>query len=388
MSSRRQVDELRKRIDELTSQFRSVSIEDPDEMYAFGLWVSDMLMGFQSLIPKFVDTADIDVAELTVDPSDFNSAARARAKLDSLVPDLEDLLERELSQAGKSWQTLAGMLPSVTRSQISVAFLARVADLDSELSVSKDDWSLLAAALGSEATTWLEDHSRFMRSMHWRDKDYLEHSAAFLKRFVLPNENLSSRSANKSSPQKTAVAAAADMFGLRAWLEVNEPAKYRQLYGNLVDVNEVDLGSLPNSEAIYEHLTRLRNVSVDDPRLRIGSMKDLIESTAKIVVTGSGGQPAPELPALINQVHTVLEELNPKAATSQSRKRIRGGLKSIVLGVAEMRNAEGSGHGRLSPTPAGLKSDAELVVDAGTVWINAVLRAWQGDSDLNRHDKF
>ena len=96
---------------------------------------------------------------------------------------------------------------------------------------------------------------------------------------------------------------------------------------------------------------------MDDPALAVGSAKELIESTAKIVLTerGCGVDDKADLPVLVRDAQRALG-LHPSATTpgpdgSDAVKRILGAASSLAMGVAELRNRGfGTGHG-----PAGAR---------------------------------
>jgi len=95
---------------------------------------------------------------------------------------------------------------------------------------------------------------------------------------------------------------------------------------------------------------------VDDPALAVGSAKELIESTAKAVLTERGllVDEKADLPALVKDAQQPLG-LHPSSATpgpdgNDAVKRILGGVSSVAIGIGELRNrGYGTGHGALVP---------------------------------------
>ena len=148
--------------------------------------------------------------------------------------------------------------------------------------------------------------------------------------------------------------------------------------------SEEDLANLPDSGAIRENLSRLQRLLDDgDAAAAIGTAKDLIESTAKVVLIAEG-EPvakAEDLASLIKRTHAVLNLYAPDTAHADPAveaavKKIRGGLQAVALGVVDLRNAVGTGHGRSSPSPSGLADDARLAADAAAAWIRSILAAY------------
>ncbi|WP_250284017.1 MULTISPECIES: abortive infection family protein [unclassified Frankia] len=131
--------------------------------------------------------------------------------------------------------------------------------------------------------------------------------------------------------------------------------------------------------AIREHLDRIQRAVIDDPALAIGSAKELIESTAKVVLTERGlpVNDKDDVPALIRQAQQALD-LHPSAVTpgpdgSEAVKKILGAVSGVAVGVAELRNRAGTGHGPAA-TRAGLRPrHAHLAVNAALTWCQLVL---------------
>lgn len=141
------------------------------------------------------------------------------------------------------------------------------------------------------------------------------------------------------------------------------------------------LAHLTDPSAILDGFDRIARTLPDHPREAIGAAKELIESTAKIVLVQLGehvDERSDDLPALISRAQKALR-LHPSAATagpdgSDAVKKILGGLTSAAIGVAELRNrGYGTGHGPAA-TPVGLHPrHAYLAVGAAHTWCQLVL---------------
>ena len=233
-------------------------------------------------------------------------------------------------------------------------------------------WHELAELISEEAASWLSNHHRFLRSLRFGDEDYNGHVLAFFRGFL--GEGLDN------------LGLCVEFLGLSAWLEENEPQLHAQLYeGASINVPAVeDLANLPDGSAIRENLARLqRELDGGDAAAAIGTAKDLIESTAKVVLTAEGQTiaKAEALPSLIKRTHQIVN-LHAASAAHTDRdvqaavKRIRGGLQAVVLGVVDLRNAVGTGHGHVSASPSGLADDARLAGEAAAAWIRSILSAY------------
>ncbi|KQC34754.1 abortive infection family protein [Frankia sp. ACN1ag] len=139
------------------------------------------------------------------------------------------------------------------------------------------------------------------------------------------------------------------------------------------------LANLKDPSAIREHLDRIQHAVVDDPALAIGSAKELIESTAKVALTERGlpVSDRDDVPKLADQAQRALN-LHPSASTpgpdgTDPVKKILGAVTNIPVGLAELRNRSGTGHGPAA-TRAGLRPrHAHLAVNAALTWCHLVL---------------
>jgi hypothetical protein len=140
------------------------------------------------------------------------------------------------------------------------------------------------------------------------------------------------------------------------------------------------LKKITDASAIRQQLGRIQLAIIDDPALAVGSAKELIESTAKIVLR-ERGLPVDEradLPALVKDAQRALC-LHPSSATagpdgSDAVKKILSSVSGIAIGVAELRNrGYGTGHGPAS-VPVGLgPRHAHLAVNAAFTWCQLML---------------
>lgn len=114
----------------------------------------------------------------------------------------------------------------------------------------------------------------------------------------------------------------------------------------------VDASTLPDEAAVREHVRRLQlALGEDDSALLLGTSKELLESTAKIVLDRVGETPPTKYPALVTRALEVLM-LHPKNAPQQREevmdpvRKILGGVIQIAMEINELRSERGTGHGR------------------------------------------
>jgi abortive infection Abi-like protein len=141
----------------------------------------------------------------------------------------------------------------------------------------------------------------------------------------------------------------------------------------------VALDALPDATAIHDHLRRL-GPSVDaDPRLAVSVAKDLVESTAKLVLRERAVSytRSDSLPALVERSQTTLRlSASGVEGSSEEAKALRtllGSLTRLTQGVTELRNQVGVGHGRESVPEWVRPRHARLAASAAAAWCNLML---------------
>lgn len=116
----------------------------------------------------------------------------------------------------------------------------------------------------------------------------------------------------------------------------------------------VDPHAMLDEPAVQEHVTRLSLALVnDDPALVLGTAKELLETVSKLVLDSAGEAIPDKFPALLAKA---LQSLGLHAKSvdgdddiADATRRILGSLQQIGIGVNDLRNARGTGHGRAKP---------------------------------------
>lgn len=160
----------------------------------------------------------------------------------------------------------------------------------------------------------------------------------------------------------------------------------------LVALPEGVLANLPDVSSIRYHLDRLAATTQADPEAAIGAAKELIESTAKLTLDALG-QPwsdTSDLPELVRQAQKALalhpEVIAPDVKGATYIKGILGGLTAVAVGVAQLRNLYGTGHGKRSRHTGIRPRHAHLAVGAATVYCRMMLETLD-DPDAPWHRK-
>jgi hypothetical protein len=138
------------------------------------------------------------------------------------------------------------------------------------------------------------------------------------------------------------------------------------------------LSNLTDSAVIHGHLERIAGaIERDDPEQAIGSAKELIESTAKLVLreTGTTFDPRADVPDLVKQATEALM-VHPTSAGpdgSDAVRKILGGGVTIANRVAELRNSYGTGHGQAERRTGLRTRHARLAINAARLWCEFML---------------
>lgn len=145
------------------------------------------------------------------------------------------------------------------------------------------------------------------------------------------------------------------------------------------------LEDLETSDAVYDvpemiqHVTRIRASLHQDPAQAIGSAKELLESVCKTILGLHGTGSTDDLPLLIKRVRQQLDL--ESGSTGNARDRVLNGLTQIATGVSELRNLQGTGHGR-SKAPNADPTYARLAVDSASAIALFLLDSWKHQSCL------
>ncbi len=154
-----------------------------------------------------------------------------------------------------------------------------------------------------------------------------------------------------------------------------------RLYGNKILsakilINYADSHSF---ESLLDQINQLYNTVESNPKLAIGTAKELLETICKTILEHYNIQSQKEnLPELVKRVSKKLsllpENISDDKKGSDAIRRVLNSLAQVTQGVAELRNLYGTGHGRSSHRQSGIQPrHARLVVNSVitvvTFWI-------------------
>lgn len=159
--------------------------------------------------------------------------------------------------------------------------------------------------------------------------------------------------------------------------------------GNLFVENSISaIKEAFSSDYINKQTELMLSLQKENPTETIGKAKELIESCCKAILEANGVvvDKKWDIPELTKRTRSLLkitpEDIADNIPCSQSMKSLLGNLAGIANGIAELRNAYGSGHGK-SPSYKGLEErHAKLAVGASLTLVNFL---W--DSHLRMCDK-
>lgn len=186
----------------------------------------------------------------------------------------------------------------------------------------------------------ISNHPRLLRSLYWGDDDYEGCVITVIPRILGANF------------EKLEIVE--NFVGLENWLRQNDTILHSELYGTgdiavpLEDVEEV--ANRMDIVELNRHAARIRRSIREDPEQALGSAKELLESVLKSVLNIEGERAGGDIPSLLRQAQRELD-LDPRVVGEDvpgkdTIRRTLSNLGQIVIGVAEVRNLYGTGHGR------------------------------------------
>lgn len=138
--------------------------------------------------------------------------------------------------------------------------------------------------------------------------------------------------------------------------------------GRLVQQGDIDL-STGGREALDEQLVRLRR-NTEDPAALLGGAKDLLESIAKFVLEETGMLPDRKMD-YSEALSLAFERLNLQPAGVDSSipgakqvKSIFQAARTTTTAINELRNLQGTGHGRTLPTGVTVEAARYVIREA------------------------
>lgn len=202
----------------------------------------------------------------------------------------------------------------------------------------------------------IEGHPRLLRSLYWGDEDYEGNILYILPRII------------GDDPEK--LQTIENLVGLEKWLQEHDSKLYAELYDSpeVVSLDHVEEAARKlDIVELDKHAARIRRGIREDPEQAIGSAKELLETVLKVILEIEGEHTKENIHTLLKSAQKKLG-LDPKSVGedmpgSKIIRRTLSNLGQIIIGVAEIRNLYGTGHGRHRSKELEI-AHAKLVVNA------------------------
>lgn len=222
-----------------------------------------------------------------------------------------------------------------------------------ESTFNRSDWDKMG--LRVEGDWLIEEDPRLLRSLYWGDDDY---GSAVIRviESLIKHDSKNIRIIER-------------FVELESYLKRNDPELYGRLYEPVIVMDDSDsIPTMLNNVEIKRQITRIRSsMENDDPALTIGTSKDLLETVLKEILDklGQSSTKNDDIPTLLKNVQNHLN-IDPNSQTVKVQETLRRTLNNfgqIVVGVAEIRNMAGTGHGNTT-SPDVDKNHALLVLNS------------------------
>ena len=223
-----------------------------------------------------------------------------------------------------------GIRPNASQGKVILALKRCIVD-----TFDDSKWRELAYLTGSQEL--IESHPRLLRSPHYVDEDYDANAMEIIPQLIDGDDER--------------LRIVEDYVGLDEWLQHSDPALHEQIYeaGNVFALNHAEeLALRMDVLEVSKHIDRIRSGIQSDPELAIGSAKELLESVLKAIVGLEGQKPGSDMHSLLKDALRTLDldTQQKNLAGDETIRRTLSNLVQIVVGVAEVRNLYGTGHGR------------------------------------------
>ena len=143
----------------------------------------------------------------------------------------------------------------------------------------------------------------------------------------------------------------------------------------LEDLAVTASATLVDISGIRVELQRLQNAIDSDPSVAIGKAKNLVEATAKAILSQTGGTVGKD-DSLTALARRAAEALNVHPQGAGDRRHVRnllGRLQGVVDDLMQLRNEVGDGHGAaVAPTDIDLRH-GRLAARAAIAWCSFML---------------
>lgn len=233
------------------------------------------------------------------------------------------------------------------------------------------DWEKLGMVV--EGGHIIDEDERLLRSLHYKDDDYGSCVIRVIKSLIEYDPN------NIRIIEK--------YVQLDEYLNLHKTNLHERLYGaTTVITNYNNTSAVLDNAEVNKQTERIKAaIENGDPALAIGTSKDLLETVLKQILEKLD-QPNEytDIQLLLKkvQIHLNIDPNSERTKAHTKLKRTLSSLGQLVVGVAEMRNLAGTGHGK-TQSPYVDPNHALLVVNT-TYTISTYLINLLHDQQLHK----
>lgn len=234
-----------------------------------------------------------------------------------------------------------------------------------------NDWEELGLRTSCDRIIW--NDPRLLHSLFWGDPDYGERVLIVIKQILEANPNN--------------VKIIEEFVSLEKWLKNNNSKLYKELYGidslTIDDTEKIEL--IRNNVVLNQHMLRIRrSIDSNDLSQTIGSSKELLESVLKTILKDFGkDDTSHNIYTLLEKVQQLLQiDVDKNQKLNEKIKKTLNNLAQIIIGVAEIRNLVGTGHGRAESKDIDA-NHALLIVNSVYTLSMYLLNLWQEQKKQN-----
>lgn len=203
-------------------------------------------------------------------------------------------------------------------------------------------------SIGGQRRSLVEQYYHSINWTNWKD----------IRKVLVVYENLISRLEDAAKTHTVTMGdnyAERSFNSLKKWIE-KDGFVYKG--GKLIPIGkESNITAIETAASdfdapeLHKQIDRMRDAVEDDPRLAIGTAKEIIETTCKTILskTGFKAEPAWDIPKLVKETRQVLklipDDVPDSAKGAESIRKILSSLGTIAQALGELRNLYGTGHG-------------------------------------------
>ena len=144
-----------------------------------------------------------------------------------------------------------------------------------------------------------------------------------------------------------------------------------------------DAISALDAPELNRQIARLRDSVNDDPGLAVGTAKEMLETTCKTILEDCGVEVDPgwDVGELLKRTRKELkllpDDIPAAAKGAEAIKRLLSNLGQVGIGLSELRNLYGSGHGRSGHAKGLTPRHARLAVGAVSTLVLFLFETYQ-----------